>query len=70
VLCNNALESVPETLLQFRNLAELDLSNNAVSFLPDSLAAALTGLTHLSLRNNRISDADFPKDLSGLVTIL
>jgi len=70
VLCNNILEILPEQILQFRNLAELDLSNNVLSFLPDSLGTQLTGLTHLTLRNNLLSDSEFPKDVSGLARTL
>ena len=70
VLCNNILETLPETVVQFELLAELDLSNNLLNHLPDSIGTHLTGLTHLSLRNNLISEPEFPKDLSGLARSL
>jgi leucine-rich repeat protein SHOC2 len=70
VLCNNILEVLPESVLQFGNLASLDLSNNRLTFLPESLGTQLTNLTHLIIRNNLISDSEFPKDLSGLARTL
>ena len=70
VLSNNSLELLPESVAHFRNLAELDLSNNGLTFIPESLGTQLTSLTHLAVRNNLITDAEFPKDLSGLARTL
>ena len=70
VLSNNSLELLPETVIQFRNLAELDLSNNGLTFLPESLGTQLPSLTHLAVRNNLITESEFPKDVSGLARSL
>ena len=70
VLSNNSLELLPESVIQFRNLAELDLSNNGLTFLPESFGTELPGLTHLAVRNNLITESEFPKDLSGLARTL
>ena len=70
VLCNNIMETLPETVLQLRNLAELDLSNNVLSFIPESIGTELPNLTHLVLRNNLISDSEFPKNVTGLARSL
>jgi Leucine-rich repeat (LRR) protein len=34
--------------------------------IPDALGTELTHLTHLVLRNNMLTDTDFPKTFSGL----
>lgn len=64
------METLPETVLQLRNLAELDLSNNVLSFIPESIGTELPNLTHLILRNNLISDSEFPKNVTGLARSL
>jgi len=63
---SNVLETIPVSLFALKNLAELDLSNNVLCSIPDALGTELTSLTHLVLRNNMLTDTDFPKNLSGL----
>ena len=63
---SNILETIPVSLFNLKNLAELDLSNNVLCAIPDALGSEMTNLTHLVLRNNMLTDADFPKDFSGL----
>ncbi len=67
---SNILETIPVSLLSLKNLAELDLSNNVLCSIPDALGSELTNLTHLVLRNNVLTDTDFPKDMSGLAKSL
>lgn len=65
LLNSNILETIPVSLFDLKNLAEVDLSNNVLCSIPDAIGT-LTNLTHLVLRNNVLTDNDFPKDLSGL----
>jgi Leucine-rich repeat (LRR) protein len=67
---SNILETIPVSLFALKNLAELDLSNNVLCSIPDALGSELTNLTHLVLRNNMLTDTDFPKNLSGLARSL
>ncbi len=67
---SNILETIPVSLFSLKNLAELDLSNNVLCSIPDALGSELTNLTHLVLRNNVLTDTDFPKDMSGLAKSL
>ena len=70
LLYSNILETLPCSLFELKNLAELDLSNNVLCSIPEALGSELTNLTHLVLRNNMLTDTDFPKNMSGLANSL
>jgi len=64
-LRSNHLAYIPETVRTFKNLVTLDLSDNQITFLPEFLGTEFPNLSVLELRNNLITTADIPKDLSS-----
>lgn len=62
---NVSLLTVPDVLVHYRNLINLDLSYNQLTFLPDVIVEC-RNLANIILKNNLLDDTGFPKSLSGL----
>ena len=67
VLAHNFLQSITIDMTRFVNLKILDLSNNQITSLPDTIMQL--PLTHLIVKNNQLTNFGLPKCLRKLVTL-
>jgi len=65
---NVSLLTVPDVLIHYTNLMNLDLSYNQLTFIPDAIVEC-RNLVNIVLKNNLLEDSGFPKDLSGLTQL-
>ena len=61
-LDHNQIHVVPRGIALFRNLQNLDLSSNSMTYLSNEIVQ-LIHLHTLTARNNRFTNDDLPKDL-------
>lgn len=66
-LLQNNLTIVPDNVSKFMRLKTLDLSNNYISSLPNSILQL--PLNALIVKNNRLTDSGIPKSLKQLRTL-
>lgn len=67
ILAHNSLRTVTIDVLRFLNLKTLDLSNNQISLLPDTITQL--PLTSLIVKNNQLTDSGLPKCFQKLVSL-
>ncbi|GAB6028409.1 Leucine-rich repeat-containing protein 58 [Chamberlinius hualienensis] len=70
ILCHNRLTCIPQRLMHFERLRCVDISNNQINYIDDSLVNLNQSLTSVLAKNNELYDDCLPKNFGIMQNII
>lgn len=70
ILCHNRLTAIPKQLIYFEQLRSIDVSNNQISNIDDSVVNLNETLTTIIAKKNELHDSCLPKNFGAMQNLI